>query len=108
MEVMISFKVIKSYQRIYTGIDDEDACQLTNVKKGDLIEFYNEYFSPESPSYSKISVHAISKVGPAEGGDYSSAETELDKHGLITSPAAFKATRRLGPAPRSVIKTEKL
>lgn len=56
---------------------EHDVSHLKPLTKSDLIEFFNHYISPISPSRAKLSVHLIAQSSPTEvAGNISPAEQQ--------------------------------
>ena len=56
---------------------EHDVSHLKPLTKSDLIEFFNHYISPTSPSRAKLSVHLIAQSSPKEvAGNISPAEQQ--------------------------------
>ncbi|MCJ1266561.1 Insulinase (Peptidase M16) [Lobaria immixta] len=63
---------------------EEDVAHLKPLTKSDLVEFFNRYIHPTSPTRAKLSVHLIAQATPkALAGDISETEQKSKLTGLL-------------------------
>ncbi|KAI5284325.1 Insulinase (Peptidase M16) [Ascosphaera atra] len=82
---------------------EEDAENVRSIDKASMIEYYEKYILPTSPTRSKISVHMIAKAKSQDGGEKKPLPEHRNIPTYITDVTDFKARNPMTASPHPVI-----